>query len=50
MFFVSYERAETVASRTNDWLINQLAAGTAVHILVPARGNDRGVLLEAYLR
>jgi len=53
--FVSYQQgdgrqAETVASCANDWLVNHLAPGAPVHVLLPMRTKERGVLLEAYLR
>jgi hypothetical protein len=43
-------RAETVVWCPNDWLINQLAPGTSVHILLPPEKSKQGVLLEAFIR
>ena len=43
-------RAETIAGCTNDWLVNQLSPGTAVHVLLPPKKSQRGALLEAFLR
>jgi hypothetical protein len=53
--YVAYQRssggrAEAIVSCANDWLLNQLSPGAAVHILVPADRSGRGVLLEAFIR
>jgi hypothetical protein len=41
---------ETVVWCANDWVINHLAPGTGVHILLPPGKSARGVLLEAFIR
>jgi hypothetical protein len=53
--YVAYElpnggRAETVVWCANDWLINQLSPGTAVHVLLSPGNPARGALLEGFIR
>lgn len=43
-------RAETIVWCGNDWLTNQLSAGTTVHILLPPGKSAGGALLEAFIR
>jgi hypothetical protein len=53
--YVDYEtpgggRAETIVGCSNDWLVNQLSAGSSVHILLGADRSKRGALVEAFIR
>ena len=53
--YVAYQspagtRAETVVWCMNDWLVNQLAPGARVHVLLAPDDTARGALLEAFIR
>jgi hypothetical protein len=53
--YVAYEtpdggRAETIVGCSNDWVVNQLSAGSSVHILLGGDRSKRGALVEAFIR
>jgi hypothetical protein len=44
------QRAELIAGCCNDWLLNHLEPGAAVHVLHAPGGSARGAILEEFIR
>jgi hypothetical protein len=44
------QRAELIAGCSNDWLLNHLEPGAAVHVVHAPGGSPRGSILEEFIR